>query len=41
MSAAYIQMQLGLDFFMEANNVNLDQTAPKEAIWPGLILFEI
>ena len=26
----YIQMHLRLDFFKEANNMNSDQTAPKE-----------
>ena len=41
MSAAYIQMHFRIDFFMEANNVNLDQTAPKEAIWSGPIKFAI
>ena len=29
MSAAYIQVHLRLDFFMEASNMNPDQTAPK------------
>ena len=29
-SAAYIQVRFRLDFIMEANNVNPDQTAPKE-----------
>ena len=30
MSAAYILVQFKLDFFMEENNMNPDQTAPKE-----------
>ena len=30
MSAAYIQVQFTLDFFMESNNMTPDQTAPKE-----------
>ena len=29
LSAAYIQAHFRLDFFMEANNMNRDQTAPK------------
>ena len=29
-SAAHIQALFRLDFFMEANNMNPDQTAPKE-----------
>ena len=28
MSAAYIQVHFRLDFYMEANNMNTDQTAP-------------
>ena len=30
-SAAYIQVHFRPDFFMEVNNMNPDQTAPKEA----------
>ena len=30
MSAAYIQVHFRLDFFIEANNMNFDQTAPLE-----------
>ena len=30
MYAAYIQVHFRLDFFMEANNMNLDKTAPKD-----------
>ena len=30
MSAAYNQVQFRLDFFMDANNMNPGQTAPKE-----------
>ena len=30
LSAAYIQVHFRLDFFMEANNMNPYQTAPKE-----------
>ena len=41
MSAAYIQMYLLLDFIMEANNMNPDQTAPFGAVWSGFILFAI
>ena len=31
-SAAYIQEHFRLDFIMEANNMNLDQTAPKDIV---------
>ena len=31
-SAAYIQVNFRLQFFMEANNMNPDQTAPKGAV---------
>ena len=31
-SDAYIQMHFRLDFFMEANNMNPDQTAPNRAV---------
>ena len=31
-SAAYIQVHLKLDFFVEANNMNPDQTVPKVRI---------
>ena len=41
MSAAYIQVHFRLDFFMEANNINPDHTAPKGAVWSGFILFAI
>ena len=30
MFAAYIQVHFRLDFFMESNNMNPDQTAPRE-----------
>ena len=40
-SAAYIQVYLRLDFFMEANNMNLDLAAPKGAVWSWFILFAI
>ena len=29
MSAVYIHMHIQIDFFMEANNMNPDQTAPR------------
>ena len=32
MSVAYIQVHFRLDFFMEANNMNHDQAAPKGAV---------
>ena len=35
MSAAYIQVHFRLDIFMEANNMNTDQTAPWEESDPG------
>ena len=41
MSVAYIQVHFRLDFFMEANNMNHDQAAPKGAVWSGSILFAI
>ena len=31
-SAAYIQVHFRLDFFMEANTINPDQTAPNGAV---------
>ena len=34
-SAAFIQMHS--NFMMEANTMNPDQTAPKRAVWPGLL----
>ena len=34
-SPAYIQVLFRLDNFMKANNMNLDQTAPKGAVWSG------
>ena len=40
-SAAYIQVHFRLDVFMEVNNINPDQTAPKGAVRSGFILFEI
>ena len=39
--AAYIQVQLRLDSFMEANNMNRDQTASKGAVWSVSIMFTI
>ena len=30
--AAYIQVHFRLDFFMAANNMNTDQTAPKSSL---------
>ena len=39
MSAAYIQVHFRLDFYLEANTMNLDQTAPDEASWSGSTLF--
>ena len=30
--AAYIQVHFRIDFFMEANNMNPDQTVPKGAV---------
>ena len=45
MSAAYvyIQVHFSLDFFVDANNMNPDQTPPKEeeGVWSGSILFAI
>ena len=39
--AAYLQIQLSLDFYMEANNINPAQTAPKETVLSGLIFIAI
>ena len=41
MPAAYIQVHFRLDFIIEANTMNPDQTAPKGAVWSGSILFTI
>ena len=38
-SPAYIQVHFRQDFFMETNNMNPDQTAPKGAVWSGFIVF--
>ena len=38
-SAAYIQVHFRLDFIMEANTMDPDQTAPLGAAWSGSILF--
>ena len=40
-SAAYIQVHFRLDYFMEANNINPDETAPSWAVWFGSMLFAI
>ena len=40
-SAAYIQVHFRLDFIMEVNTMNPDQTAPFGAVWSGSILFAI
>ena len=39
MSAAYIEVHFRLDFFMEANNMNPNQTATKEQflIWVHIV----
>ena len=37
----YILVHLRLDFFMEADNMDLDQTAPLGAFSSGFILFAI
>ena len=42
MSVAYIQVHFRLDFFKEANNMNSDQTAPREqsdmgSLYPGIM----
>ena len=40
MPAAYIQVHFRQDFFMEANNMNPDQTAPKggsSLIWVDIV----
>ena len=39
-SAAYIQVQLSLEFSMEANSMNPDQTAPS-TVWSSLIWVHI
>ena len=31
----YIQVHFRLDFFMRANNINHDQTAPLGTVWSG------
>ena len=41
MAAAYIQVLFRLDFNMEANTMNPDQTAPLRAVQAGSILFAI
>ena len=41
MSAAYIQVHFRLDFFMEANNMNPDQTALLGVDWSRSILFAV
>ena len=41
LSATYIQVHFRLDFIMEANTMNPDQTAPKSRAWPGSKLFDI
>ena len=40
-SPAYIQVHFRLDLFMEATNMNPDQTAPKESslIWVHFVCF--
>ena len=37
----YIQMHFRLPLVIDANTMNPDQTAPKEAVWSGFILFAI
>ena len=39
MPAAFFQVHIKLDFFMDANTMNPDQTAPFGAVWSGSILF--
>ena len=39
MSAASNQVHFKLDFIMEANNMDSDQTARLGAVWSGSILF--
>ena len=33
--------EIQTNFFMDANTMNPDQTAPKGAVWSGVILFAI
>ena len=40
-SAEHIQVHFRLDFYMEANNMNPDQTAPEGAVWFGSILLAV
>ena len=42
MSAAYIQVHFRLDFFMEANNMNPDKTAPLRSslIWVHIVCIQ-
>ena len=39
MSVAYTKVLFGLDFIMEVNPMNPDQTDPLGAVWSGVILF--
>ena len=42
MSAAYIQVYVRLDIFMEANNMEPDQTAPKQyALGPYCLQYRL